>query len=82
MGNSWVQAEGRDIPQLGSVKKKEQTLKQDFCTNIKRQGIAKGKIQELARVAEIKNTAQSSLQRAFLFQKNIPDETVALQIMA
>lgn len=67
----WVQAERRDIPQPGSVKRKNR-LKTRFLHKHKRQGIAKGEIQTLARVADVKNTSQSSqrgLKRTFLFQK-------------
>lgn len=84
MGNSWVRAEKRDIPQPGSVTR-ENRLKTRFLHKHKRQGVEKGKIHTLARAADIKNTAQSSqrgLKRAFLCQKRVPGETGVLHFMA
>lgn len=84
MGNSWLQTKRRDIPQPASVKRTNR-LKTRFLHKHKRQGVVKGKIQNLAGVADITNTAQASwigLKKGFLFQKSIPDGTVALHIVA
>lgn len=57
MGNSCIQAKRRYIPQPETVRRKNR-LKTRFLNKYKRQGIVKGKIQNLARVADIENTAQ------------------------
>lgn len=71
MGNSCIQAKRRYIPQAGTVKRKNR-LKTRFLNKYKKQVIVRGKIQNLATVADIESTAQGwrrGLKNAFYSKK-------------